>query len=67
MLLYISNLADVAKRPNAPDCDSGIRGFETLHPPHYLKQKFDVLNIKLFLFYKFICVILYLYLKKGES
>lgn len=37
MLLYISNLADVAKRPNAPDCDSGIRGFETLHPPHYLK------------------------------
>ena len=27
-------LVGVAKRPKAPDCGSGIRGFESHHPPH---------------------------------
>ena len=29
-------MAVVAKWSNAPDCGSGIRGFETHQPPHYL-------------------------------
>ena len=28
------NMVGVAKRPKAPDCGSGIRGFESHHPPH---------------------------------
>ena len=28
----------VAKRPKAPDCGSGIRGFESHHPPHKKRQ-----------------------------
>ena len=27
-------MVGVAKRPKAPDCGSGIRGFESHHPPH---------------------------------
>ena len=27
-------MVGVAKRPKAPDCGSGIRGFEFHHPPH---------------------------------
>ena len=29
-----SNMVGVAKRPKAPDCGSGIRGFESHLPPH---------------------------------
>ena len=31
-------MVGVAKRPKAPDCGSGIRGFESHHPPHKKRQ-----------------------------
>ena len=35
-----SNMVGVAKRPKAPDCGSGIRGFESHHPPHKKESSF---------------------------
>ena len=40
LLLITSNMVGVAKRPKAPDCGSGIRGFESHHPPHKERQTF---------------------------
>lgn len=34
ILLYLSNLAGVVKRPNTPGCEPGIRQFESDHSPH---------------------------------
>ena len=31
-------MVGVAKRPKAPDCGSGIRGFESHHPPQKRKR-----------------------------
>ena len=33
-------MVGVAKRPKAPDCGSGIRGFESHHPPHKKESSF---------------------------
>ena len=33
ILLYLSNLAGVVKRPNTPGCEPGIRQFESDHSP----------------------------------
>ena len=43
-------LVGVAKRPKAPDCGSGIRGFESHHPPHKKES-----SIRYSLFYLGIC------------
>ena len=32
------NMVGVAKRPKAPDCGSGIRGFESHHPPQKIRR-----------------------------
>ena len=37
-------MVGVAKRPKAPDCGSGIRGFESHHPPHK-KEIPDLKNV----------------------
>ena len=31
------SMVDVAQLVRVPDCDSGCRGFESHHPPHFLK------------------------------
>ena len=38
ILLYLSNLAGVVKRPNTPGCEPGIRQFESDHSPHSIKN-----------------------------
>ena len=38
ILLYLSNLAGVVKRPNTPGCEPGIRQFESDHSPHAIKN-----------------------------
>ena len=38
ILLYLSNLAGVVKRPNTPGCEPGIRQFESDHSPQMNKK-----------------------------
>ena len=48
------NMVGVAKRPKAPDCGSGIRGFESHHPPQ--KRKSRPKRDGFFLFYGYLWV-----------
>ena len=50
ILLYLSNLAGVVKRPNTPGCEPGIRQFESDHSPHAVINSEKASAIRCFFF-----------------
>lgn len=51
-------MADMVKRFNTPDCESGMHEFEPRYPPQSEINWIDTKNISPFLFYRVISLIL---------